>query len=236
MTILPAILTGLSLGFTGSFHCVGMCGPLALSLPVYHLQGVKKIVAPFLYNAGRVCTYSALGFLLGLAGKGFASAGWQQLFSIIVGSITLLLTLFYFIWNKRLQPKWLQRFNFTVQKSIAHFLHQSNNGSYFLLGTVNGLLPCGMVYMAIAAALVTGNIVQGTLLMACFGIATMPAMLLLGVAGTGISMPVRAMIKKLTPVFMIAVSCLLILRGMNLGIPFISPQITTQAKEVIRCH
>jgi uncharacterized protein len=236
MMVIQTILAGLSLGFAGSFHCVGMCGPLALSLPVYHLQGIKKTVAHFLYNMGRVFTYSVLGFLFGMLGKGFAAAGWQQLFSIVTGSAMLILTLLYFVWKKNYQPKWLQQFNRTVQKNIAYFLQQKNNSGYFLLGTVNGLLPCGMVYMAIAAALVTGDVWQSTLLMGSFGLATLPAMLLLGIVGSGISISVRQKMKQVTPIVMILVSCLLILRGMNLGIPFISPQMATQAKEVIPCH
>jgi uncharacterized protein len=236
MIIIPTILAGLSLGFAASFHCVGMCGPLALSLPVYHLQSTQKIIAHFLYNSGRVVTYSVLGLLLGILGKGFVAAGGQQLFSLITGSVMLSFTLLYFVWNQRFQPKWLQQFNVTIQKATVYFLQQKTNSSYFLLGTVNGLLPCGMVYMAIAAALVTGNAGLAALLMGSFGLATIPAMLLLGIVGSGINLSVRKKIKQSTPILMVLVSCLLLLRGMNLGIPFISPQITAQAKEVIRCH
>lgn len=236
MIIVQTILAGLTLGFIGSFHCVGMCGPLALSLPVYHLQGIKKITAHLLYNTGRVFTYSLLGFVAGMAGQGFYAAGWQQLFSIATGCIMLLFALFHFVSKKNVQPGWLQQFNSYLQQAIGYFLRQQNKSGYFLLGTVNGLLPCGMVYVAIAAALVTGQALLSTLLMAGFGLATLPVMLLLGVAGSGISMGVRNKIKQLTPVVMILVSCLLILRGMNLGIPYISPELVSQTKEVIHCH
>ncbi len=236
MMIVQTILAGLTLGFIGSFHCVGMCGPLALSLPVYHLQGVKKITAHLLYNTGRVFTYSTIGFVAGLAGRGFYEAGWQQLFSIATGSIMLLFTLLYFVWKKNYQPGWLQQFNRKVQKGIAYFLQQKNNTGYFLLGSVNGFLPCGMVYMAIASALITGHAGMSALLMAGFGLATLPAMLLLGIAGSGINISIRKKMKQLTPVVIILVSCLLIMRGMNLGIPYISPELITQTKEVIHCH
>jgi uncharacterized protein len=234
--IVPAILAGLVLGFLGSFHCVGMCGPLALALPVHHLQGGQKSLAHLLYNLGRVITYSILGLFFGMVGRGFYLAGWQQLFSIFVGSSILLLSVLQQTINKNYQPVWLEAFSRQVQKRILYFLKQQSYGGYLLMGMANGLLPCGMVYMAIAAALVTGNAGQSALLMMGFGMATLPAMLLLGIVGSRISLPLRNRIRQFTPFIVIAMACLLILRGMNLGIPFVSPLMEKQITEKVICH
>jgi uncharacterized protein len=234
--IMQMIIAGMALGAVGSFHCVGMCGPLALALPVYHLSAVQKVVAQLLYNTGRVFTYTLLGLFFGMAGKGFSLAGWQQVFSIATGAIMLLLTILYYVFKKSFQPKWLLKFNGFIQKNTGRFLQQKNNAGYLLPGMVNGLLPCGMVYVAVAAALATGDAGMSALFMASFGLATLPAMLLVGIIGSNISLTVRARIKKLTPFVMIVVACLLIMRGMNLGIPYISPELTNQHDEIISCH
>lgn len=234
--IAQIIIAGLALGAVGSFHCVGMCGPLALALPVYHLSRVQKVIAQLLYNTGRIFTYTLLGLFFGMAGKAFFLAGWQQVFSIATGTIMLLLTILYYFFKKSFQPKWLLKFNRFIQNNTSRFFQQKNTAGYLLPGMLNGLLPCGMIYVAVAAALATGDAIMSALFMASFGLATLPAMLLLGIIGSGISITVRAGIKKLTPFVMIAVACLLILRGMNLGIPYISPALTDQHEEIVSCH
>ncbi len=234
--MLPTLWAGLALGFLGSFHCVGMCGPLALALPVHHLQGRQKSLAHLLYNTGRIVTYSLLGLFFGIVGRGFYLAGWQQSFSIAVGSGILLLAILQQIINKNYQPSWLAAFSRQVQKKILYFLKQQSYGGYLLMGMANGLLPCGMVYMAIAAALLTGNAGQSALLMAGFGMATLPAMLALGIVGSRISLPLRNRIRQFTPIIVIAMACLLILRGMNLGIPFVSPLMEKQTAEKVICQ
>jgi uncharacterized protein len=234
--MLPTLLAGLTLGFLGSFHCVGMCGPLALALPVHHLRGGQKSLAHLLYNVGRVITYSILGLFFGILGRGFYLAGWQQVFSIVAGSSILLLAILQQTINKSYQPTWIGAFSRQVQKIILYFLKQQSYSGYLLMGMANGLLPCGMVYMAIAAALVTGNAGQSALLMAGFGMATLPTMLLLGIVGSRISLPLRSRIRQFTPVIVIAMACLLILRGMNLGIPFVSPLMEKQTTEKVICR
>src|ERR1700752_1363380 len=83
------LLAALSLGFFGSFHCIGMCGPIALAIPVYNQNKFHKTASIIFYNAGRIFTYSLLGVLFGLIGQGFALAGLQQLLSVTLGLIIL---------------------------------------------------------------------------------------------------------------------------------------------------
>ena len=223
--MIQILLAGLTLGFISSLHCVGMCGPLALALPVHQLRYWQKIFAHTLYNIGRVATYTILGLLFGSIGKGFYLAGWQQAFSVATGTTMLLFIVFYFGLKRKLKFKWIQSFNWSIQKSIGHFLQKQNYSSYFLLGSANGLLPCGMVYIALGAALLTGDAGNSALFMAAFGFATVPAMLLLASIGTSINIAIRNKIKKITPFVMATVAILLIARGLSLGIPYISPDI-----------
>lgn len=228
------IIAGFTLGLFGSLHCVGMCGPLALALPAPFAKRSKQITSSLFYNAGRVVTYSLLGLLFGLIGKSFSLTGFQQIFSIIAGSSMLMLTVLYFVFKKSYQPQWFQDFTWKIQSLIAALL-QKQTGSFWV-GMANGLLPCGMVYAAVAGALVSNSVINAALFMASFGFATVPALLLLMLFGSGIPIHVRIKLRKLTPLVMMAVAALLILRGMNLGIPYISPQFHTAAAETINCH
>ncbi len=234
--IWEAIIAGGTLGLISSFHCVGMCGPLALSLPVAHLSSPLQSFALVLYNLGRVVTYAAMGLLFGLTGRQIFIAGWQQWFSIALGVIILLLALQYFFFKNLYQPQWLQRFYSKVQQWMGYFLRSRNISAYLLLGMANGLLPCGMVYLAIAGALSTQQVQESVLFMASFGAGTLPAMLALSLIGLKMDLTVRKQIRKVMPVVVASVAIILILRGMNLGIPFISPVLATANGEAASCH
>ena len=231
-----ALLAGGTLGLVSSFHCVGMCGPLALSLPVQHLPRYQQYSAFILYNLGRVITYSLLGLLFGLAGRQLFIAGWQQWFSISMGVLILLMAGHYFFLKNYWEPRWLQRFHFQVQQLMSRFLQHGSLGAYTLLGMANGLLPCGMVYLAIAGALSTQETLQSVGFMAAFGLATLPAMLVLSLLGMRVDINVRRSIRKLMPVVVTAVAVVLILRGLNLGIPFISPVLASSPGNAASCH
>ena len=230
------IIAGLGLGFISSFHCVGMCGPLALALPVQHLSKQKQISAIVLYNSGRILTYTLLGLVFGLAGRHLYIAGWQQWFSIGLGVLLLLLITWYFILKKTWQPRWLQLAYLQVQNIINRFLRSKSVAGYLGLGLANGLLPCGMVYIAIAGALSTTAVDSGMLFMFSYGLGTLPAMLALSLFRMRITIGVRQQMKKLVPVVITCMAVLLILRGMNLGIPFISPVLVSARSETISCH
>ncbi len=91
----PVAIAGFTLGAAGSLHCVGMCGPLSLALPLYHLTAVNKFLSLLLYQVGRIITYSIIGLLFGLAGRRIYIAGYQQWFSIVMGLIVLCVALLY---------------------------------------------------------------------------------------------------------------------------------------------
>lgn len=229
------LLSGFSLGLISSLHCVGMCGPLMLALPVRHLGRAQQLFAIFLYNAGRLFTYSAIGLLTGIAGRRIYLAGLQQWLSIAMGIAILMVTFFYFIRKKPLQPAWMVKAHIRIQEVMGLALQSHSKAGYFLLGAANGLLPCGMVYMAIAGAFMTSGAGQSVLFMLLFGAGTLPAMLCFGYFGVRISVAARQKMRKALPFFVVGIALLLILRGMNLGIPLLSP-VTEQARHGISCH
>lgn len=234
--IWQVIIAGMGLGLLSSLHCVGMCGPLALALPVHHLGRSSRLGALFLYNAGRIMMYSFLGLLFGLAGRRLYIAGWQQAFSIALGIGMLLVAFQYIIKRNPVQPRWMQAFYFKIQVLMGRFLRSGKKSGFLLLGLANGLLPCGMVYIAIAGALSTARVDQGALFMFFYGIGTFPAMMLLGLFGRRLDISIRKQFKKWLPALLTGMAILLILRGLNLGIPFLSPVLGSVPPNGVSCH
>lgn len=230
-----SIITGLSIGFLGSFHCIGMCGPIALALPVHRFSGYEKYTGIFLYNIGRAITYAALGLLFGFLGNQFRLWGLQQVISIVAGVLILFLILSKFGFASKLPG--LAGLNIRVQHSLGKLLTTSKHpSSLFSIGLLNGVLPCGLVYVAIAAALATMDTLHGVLLMFSFGIGTMPVMAGLLVFGHLISGKIRHKINRAVPYVVGAMAVMLILRGMNLGIPYLSPKMEKETSGVSCCH
>ena len=234
--MIELLISALLLGIISSFHCVGMCGPLALALPVAHLSRSKQLLSMVLYNSGRVITYGTLGLVFGLAGRKLYLAGLQQWFSIIAGIIMLALAIQYFIRKRPVQPSWMNGFNRMVQNIMQTCLQSKHIGAYLFLGMANGLLPCGMVYLAVAGALSTTQVYDSILFMVVFGIGTLPAMLLLSILGLRADVSFRQRIRQAMPIVITTVAILLILRGMNLGIPYISPHLASNTTAAASCH
>lgn len=232
------IIAGLGIGLLGSLHCIGMCGPIALSLPVYGKSKVDKLLLIVLYNLGRASSYAALGALFGFIGNQFFLFGYQQAFSIILGVAILL-----FLVIAKYLPFRIPLIDSIHQKikgQLAKLLQSPKQQySYYFIGLANGLLPCGLVYLAIGSAMATGSAVSGALLMFMFGLGTFPLMMSIMIFGKFIPLPVRQKINRLTPVLISITACLIILRGMNLNIPYLSPgleQHSTQSMQTIQCH
>lgn len=229
------IISAITIGFLGSFHCIGMCGAIALSLPVQHLNGWKKPVGILLYNTGRIVTYALLGGILGLVGNTFQFWGWQQTVSIILG-VLLLTACLLAISKKRLNTSsFIQKnWNNKIINAIAPLFQSKKLSNMLLIGLLNGLLPCGLVYMAIAGAIAAHHALEGMLFMASFGLGTLPAMLILGLTGNMLSIKWRTNIRKASPYIIGIMGLLLILRGANLNIPYLSPAMEQQ--KVNCCH
>jgi len=235
--MIAVLLSGLLLGFAGSLHCVGMCGPLSLVLPTSQLSSTMKFMSLLLYQFGRMVMYSCLGLLFGFAGHGLYVAGFQQWFSIVLGVLVLAMAAFYFMQKNFLHLPVLSGFYLVVSKCIRKIVN-SNAGmrSFFLLGMANGLLPCGMVYIALAATLSFHTLYEPVGFMAMFGAGTLPAMMLVAYSLQTFNLQLKRTIRRTIPFFIAAAGIVLILRGMNLGIPFISPQLPSAAALPINCH
>jgi sulfite exporter TauE/SafE len=229
-------IAGLLLGSLSSFHCVGMCGPIALALPVQHLPRVTQHMAILFYQFGRLSTYIILGAITGWLGHSLFIAGWQQGISIASGITILGISIQNHVLHKRWQPTWLSKINAHLQSWMQQLLSRDNPAAFFPLGMTNGLLPCGMLYLALAAALSSSGPLEAGFFMLAFGTGTLPAMLALSYLGIKIGFVARQKIKKAMPYLVMLVGLLLILRGLNLGIPFISPLLAAAPGKAVICH
>jgi len=239
MGMWPIFIAGIFLGTISSFHCIGMCGPLALALPVGHLSQSRQAIAIMLYQSGRVGTYVCLGLIFSFLGRHIYLAGFQRALSIALGALLLLSAFLYGSFRlprKGRQPALAQSI-FRRLQSLSFRLWQSPHLSRFWwMGMVNGLLPCGMVYLAIAGALSMSRVQDGMLFMFSFGVGTLPALLGITYARRLISLPVRERIRKGMPAIIALMAVLLILRGLNLGIPYIIPDLGHHPGNAVSCH
>jgi sulfite exporter TauE/SafE len=212
--------TAFVLGLFGSLHCAGMCGPLALAMPHSSVPGRLA------YNFGRIVTYCLLGAVFGLFGQALLLAGVQRWTSIVLGA-ALLAGLF----TARRLTAWIPITSAVarLKRGISALLRRGTLPSQTTLGMLNGLLPCGLVYVACAGAVTTGSVLSGGFYMMAFGLGTVPMLLVIGFSSRLISVPLRLKLARAIPVSVFLLGTLLILRGMSLGIPYISPDISAAA-------
>lgn len=227
------VLAAIAIGFLGSFHCVGMCGPIALAVPLKNNNFWSRLLGSLIYNSGRIITYSLLGMLFGLLGKGFVLAGWQNILSVTLGVLILGSLFLPKVFTLSGKTGFLYRIVEKLKNALRKLFGIHNYGSLLVIGILNGLLPCGLVYMGIAGSMATGSVVKGTLFMAGFGLGTFPAMMTVGMIRNLISISFRERIRKTVPIFVGIMAVLLILRGINLGIPYLSPKMV---KTESGCH
>lgn len=216
--------TGFLIGIVGSFHCVGMCGPIALSLPIYDKTKWQRFAYILLYNFGRMSAYASMGILFGIVGKQFFIGGYQRYLSIALG----VLILFYLFFSNYIDSNksFINKFTNVIKQSLGKLLSSDKKFyTYIFIGFLNGFLPCGLVYVAIAGAVATGDALHSALFMAAFGFGTFPVMITVTVLGKFISLKIRNQMRRAVPFFVGIMAILLILRGLNLGIPYISPEM-----------
>ncbi len=212
--------TAFGMGLAGSLHCVGMCGPLALALPYQRGSRLQALGQVLVYNAGRVLTYAAIGVLIGLAGRGLFLAGAQAWFSLGLGVMFLLAAIFSFSIESRIvRLPGLRHLQYWVQKMLGTLMQRRGTATLFGIGMLNGLLPCGLVYMAVAGAVTAGGIAQGAAFMIWFGLGTLPLMVAVAMAGQFIGVKVRQQARKLLPVFLVIFALFFVMRGLHFAVP-----------------
>lgn len=229
--------TALLLGLAGSLHCMGMCGPLYIR---FQINAHHTVWNKILYFAGKTLSYGALGMVAGMFGKAFSLGGNQiklfnnqQVLAVLAGVFLLLITIYPYLLQKI-------SFNPTLQKGFQKLQSMATtipSGLFSMLsGVLNGLLPCGLVYAALALAVVNHQGMDSFLFMVSFGIGTIPSLLLLQLLHKGIGQKGRTLLRNSSFYLSLVVSVFLILRGMNLGIPYVSPHVDAQTHEMSCCE
>lgn len=232
------LYTAFIFGLISSLHCIGMCGPIAMMLPVERDKPAKKVTQIITYHVGRLTAYGIIGLIFGLVGKGFFLAGIQQNLSIFIGIMIITVVL--------LPEKSFANYNFSkpifriISKVKQQLGSQFKNKSYkslFTIGLLNGFLPCGMVYVALFGSIAMQSASLGVFYMILFGLGTVPMMSAVVYMNSFITLPIRNKIQKAIPYVAVLIGILFILRGLGLGIPFVSPSnlsLYIQAKP--NCH
>lgn len=230
--------TAFIFGLISSLHCIGMCGPIALMLPVDRNNPVKKTTQIITYHLGRLFAYGTIGLIFGLIGKGFFLAGMQQKLSIFIGISIIVVIL--------IPERIFARYNFSkpvfkvISKIKTNLGSQFKNRSYkslFTIGLLNGFLPCGMVYVALFGAIAMQSAGFGVLYMVLFGLGTVPLMSSVVYLNSFLTIPVRNKIQKAIPYVGVLIGVLFILRGLGLGIPYVSPtNMSLFVQENPNCH
>lgn len=224
--MIALLITALGLGFLGSLHCVGMCGPIVLCLPQVGNSRFFFVITRLAYNLGRVATYAALGAVCGLLGHLVSLAGYQKTLSIVAGVAIIIVVLLPTRVMQTVLPS--NPAGTIVAKGKewwARLLRRKSVLSLFGIGLLNGLLPCGFLYLGLAAAATSGDPVSASLYMVMFGFGTIPALLVTSLFSGVIGSQVRFRLLKLVPAASLAMGLLLILRGLSLGIPYLSPTL-----------
>jgi sulfite exporter TauE/SafE len=216
------------MGLISSMHCLGMCGPLIIAMPLQDHTFFARTKNGLLYHAGRISTYVLFGAVAGLLGYTFFAGMAQQNLSVLMGGLMLIYVIFSWL-GKRWGYRWsasVSGFFWSLRQRLAGWSPFKNNKSVFVLGLLNGLLPCGVVYLALSSAIAAGSTVGGILYMFFFGLGTTPALFSLGLVGGAFKIQWRNKIQKAVPAMLTILALLLVLRGLNLGIPFVSPEMT----------
>jgi sulfite exporter TauE/SafE len=232
------LVSALILGLLGSLHCVGMCGPIAFMLPVDRTNSFKKISQIGMYHFGRLLAYSLIGLAFGFVGKSLYLFGIQQQLSIVIGILMIVLVLIpYKTLGKYNLSQPLNKLISKVKSSLGEALKKKTADTFLTIGFLNGFLPCGLVYMAVFGAVATGSILEGSLYMVLFGIGTIPLMTSAIYLGKFLNSAIKQRIQKAIPVFVVIIGVLFILRGLGLGIPYISPApAVDMISNSIDCH
>ncbi len=221
------MINAILIGILGSAHCLGMCGPLILSMPFYkQASNFEALSYQISYHSGRILTYSFLGTIMGFFGESLRLFFIQQWVSIIMG-ISILLIYFVPVLIKRsnkLSYWWNKNFVTKIRSKLIPPSHQKMTlSSSFSFGFINGLLPCGLVYIALLSSIAQPTIAHSMLFMILFGLGTGPALIILASTKNSIPEKFQQLIRPITPYFIALIACLLIVRGLGLGIPYISP-------------
>ena len=230
------LVTIATIAFLGSFgHCIGMCGGIVLAYSTIKIEPasskVSKTVAHLLYNFGRVLTYTILGAIFGAIGGVATFSNTANGTLLIIAGIAMILaglSLMGKIKFLTVIEHSISSSNF-YKKSFQRILHSKSNASFFILGMLNGLLPCGFVYFFAITAASTASPFYGALVMFIFGISTIPAMFSLGfLSSLASETSFRNMMMSLSSVAVILYGAFTIYNGYD--------YLTNPLRTLLQCH
>ena len=226
-----------TLGLFGSLHCVGMCGPLAIAFCNRDGEGRMQLLASSLgYNMGRTITYAILGLLFGLFGSFLFIADIQKVLSIFLGGLLI----FSFIMSIDIDAKingvpMIKRLYDRLRVAISNLYNHTKKYPPIVLGLANGLLPCGLVYLALTGALATGDVLDGMLFMILFGLGTIPMLLSLVLGVNFVSPIMRSKFRRVLPYVTLGFGVFLVYRGIVIDMP-VGMNFWEALKNPIMCH
>lgn len=225
-------------GLISSFHCIGMCGPIAMMLPLDHQNKIKKHIQIATYHIGRLTAYAAIGLLFGLLGRGFFLAGLQQKMSIFIGLSMIIVVLTpEKVFSKYNFSKPVYKFISKIKSNLGSHFKNKSYESLFIIGLLNGFLPCGMVYVALFGAIAMQSAGFGMLYMILFGLGTIPLMTTVVYLHSLLKLSFRNKIQKVIPYVAVIIGILFILRGLGWGIPYLSPSnMSLFVQKAPNCH
>jgi uncharacterized protein len=222
------------MGFTGSLHCAGMCGPIVWIMPFQAFSGFRKTLAILLYHTGRISVYAVMALILH-SFREFFDPRMQQYISVTMGVILLIAGIISFAPNHLLKIRlpWGE----FVKKQLGKVIGRPGLGAITTAGILNGLLPCGLVYMALSASMTLPASSQAVGMIYIFGLGTIPMLVGITVLKNRLGFLRGNHFRKLIPLTVFFFGCLFVLRGLNLDIPYLSPKVTvTQAGIHSCCH
>jgi len=197
------------LGLSGSGHCLSMCGPLVLYV------SAPRVRSQIAYHAGRVTFYAALGAVAGATGAVVAAPVWRNALAIATGLALLCVPWTAAAWPKLRGVGWLTRSMSRGVGAATGWTRRHHLGGPVVFGAINGLLPCGWLYVALAAAAGLAEPSASTRFMVAFGLGTVPALVALRLLPGHTLNP--AVLRRVAPWASAVVGLLLIARGFGLG-------------------
>ncbi|MEO0037966.1 MAG: hypothetical protein RIQ59_1177 [Bacteroidota bacterium] len=232
------LYSALLFGLISSLHCIGMCGPIAMMLPVNKSNPAEKVIQIVIYHVGRLAAYASLGLIFGLLGRGFYMAGIQQQLSIAVGILMIVIVV--------VPEREFMKYNFSkpvyrllsrIKSNLGNQFKRKSPDAFFTIGLLNGFLPCGLVYAALFGAIAMQNLTLSVTYMILYGIGTIPMMSAVVYLSNLLSVPVRNKLQKIIPIVAIFIGIMFIFRGLGLDIAYLSPSDTNLfVKANASCH
>ncbi len=221
----------------GSLHCIGMCGPLVLaSYSVKKDSGLSLFVHTFSYHAGRIGGYMLLGLIFGLLGTVAVFTDGQRILSITLGTVLVVMAVFSINPDQLISRSDLfGKVYAAINRILSAIFAGTRNLPTVFSGLLNGFLPCGLVYIALAGSVSIGNAMGAMGFMMFFGLGTIPALLILTVSQQWVSTRIRVSLRRLYPLVSFLMGLYLLYRGIFSKLP-LELDFYEALRNPVMCH